>query len=242
MPATQSCAKVIGFEYNIGFDIEISRKYRYCIDFDGNFWIWEFRFRYWFRNNFKGNIDIDIGFEIASRAILILVLVSKSQHLSLWEHFLSIFWIFIKWNIGFDIGIVSKYRPKCGYYSFDIDIYIEMKHFGYWYWYRFRNSKNYNIDIGIGFEIGHLWYRYWYWFRNKCLSPENIDIEFKWTLSHSSGSRTHNLKGHKITIKPQATLPYGATCKREARENMISCVHLMVQLWPKCHWSIFDPV
>ena len=66
----QGCAKQVGFEANIGFDIEISRKYRYRIVIGYKMareWI---SILILFRNNLWIDIGFDIVFEIFDVRIL----------------------------------------------------------------------------------------------------------------------------------------------------------------------------
>ena len=64
LPSKQCCAKLVGFEANIGFEIEISQKYRYRIGIG-----YEIA-RIWtsililFRNFELIDIGFDIGFEL----------------------------------------------------------------------------------------------------------------------------------------------------------------------------------
>ena len=68
--SVQCCAKLVGFEANIGFDIEISQKYRYRIGIG-----YEIA-RIWtsililFRNCELIDIGFDIGFELLHVGIL----------------------------------------------------------------------------------------------------------------------------------------------------------------------------
>jgi len=62
--SSQGCAKQVGFEANIGFDIEISRKYRYRIGIGYEIareWISK---SISFRNNERTGIGFDFDFEI----------------------------------------------------------------------------------------------------------------------------------------------------------------------------------
>ena len=70
LAVNQCCAKLVGFEANIGFEIEISQKYRYRIDIG-----YEIA-RIWtsililFRNFELIDIGFDIGFELLHVGIL----------------------------------------------------------------------------------------------------------------------------------------------------------------------------
>ena len=66
----QGCAKQVGFEANIGFDIEISRKYRFRIGIGYQIarkWISK---SISFRNNQVTDIGFDFDFEILDVMIL----------------------------------------------------------------------------------------------------------------------------------------------------------------------------
>ena len=74
--SNQSCAKLIGFETIIGFDIEISRKYRYRIGIGLEIARKPISISFWFRNYEWKDIGFDFDFESLHVGILKLLMAN----------------------------------------------------------------------------------------------------------------------------------------------------------------------